>query len=487
MFREDRLLLALTLAMSAAVVMPVLFTPFLPLIDLGSNVGAAGLIDDLLLGRMPISERYTINWYPIPYWTAYLVMAAFDVIGGAIFATKATVALVVVALPLAQMRFLYALGRSPRLGLWAFLLAWDVNMFWGWFTFQLGMALAIWALARLVEARTLREHARLIPLMAVVSLTHALAVALLGLAGALLVFAKAPIKRALLHHAVALSGLFALTPWILSRIFKGGGGGGGFVFEQATLGEKAISLYRFAFDVSLPPTGATLSVVAFLIVLLGPAILGALSGAIPSEFSGRAAVLFLISSLTLYLVLPFSMTAPMEHYWTYPRYATYVLLGLMLLPSVSLEGRAAWLLLPGLVVAVWLNVERAKHFARTAEMTRPYLEIISAMKPNTRFLPLDYRVDGFLGQLHGYMAAEKSAYDPHLFDHANSPVLFKPTGRPPEPDFRRVAETFSMEAQGKFYDYLITYPRSADQLLTSPDVTLVKEAGEWRLYEVKKR
>ena len=55
--------------------------------------------------------------------------------------------LAVMLLPLGTMRLLLALGRDPRMGLMAFALAWDHNMYWGFLAFHLGLSVALFAIA----------------------------------------------------------------------------------------------------------------------------------------------------------------------------------------------------------------------------------------------------------------------------------------------------------------------------------------------------
>jgi hypothetical protein len=117
----------------------------------------------------------------------------------------------------------------------------------------------------------------------------------------------------------------------------------------------------------------------------------------------------------------------------------------------------------------------------------------AAMKRNTSFLPLDLdtsRTDGMreqsLGQLHGYAAAARTAYDPHLFDNPNTPLSFRPDKQLPQPDWRNLRETFSFEWIGRYYDYIIVNPLARDPLATyrGRDVEWVRDAGPWRLYRV---
>ena len=127
MFRDDPLLWRLTLALSVVSLIPMLMTPFLPLVDLGSHIGAAGLLDDLLAGAPVVKERYAFNATLLPYWTGYFLMGALDLIGGPFFAAKATVAVVVLLLPLSHMRLLVALGWVAA----GFLFDLGVTLEWG--------------------------------------------------------------------------------------------------------------------------------------------------------------------------------------------------------------------------------------------------------------------------------------------------------------------------------------------------------------------
>jgi hypothetical protein len=493
-FREDRLLLSLTAVLAVGCLAPMFVTPFLPLVDLGSNIGAAGLLDDVLRHR-PIERFFRINWSLVPYWSGYAIMGFFETILGALAAAKVTVAMAALLLPISHMRLLTALGRSPRLGLWAFLLAWDVNLYWGWFTFQLGMAFALYALAWMIEMKRLRDAVKTIVLTAVIALTHLHATALVGVAALLITVAKAKPGRALVHHGLSMAGFLVLLPWTIARLFPGTGGSGYITIQDTAWEEKVASLYSWSLDTMPRPEAVKLTSMAFFLLLIGPAVLGAVERRAQPPRALAMALSFLVASLGLYLWLPFAVGGAVEHWCTYPRFATYTLLGLLLLPAPRLYGRGAWVLAPGIVLALAIDVERVRQFAAFGERTRPYLEIIAAMRPNSTFLPLDFEFawsgtrEWPLGQMHGYAAAAKSSYDPHLFDNANTPLLFRDEARLPIVDWRQSAETFDMDSIGRFYDYIVTHPKAQDIVDQLPpgEVRLLREAGEWRIYEVLKR
>jgi hypothetical protein len=493
MFREDALLRWATAALCIIALVPLWVTPILPLVDMGSTIGAAGLLDDVAFGDGVATKYYRVSWFPIPYWTMYAFISLMEQLGGVLFAAKASVGLVVVLLPISVMRLLVGLERSPRFGLWAFLLAWDTNLYWGWTTFQLGMALALYLIANIAEIQTGRQALKLIPLGLLIALTHVHALALCLSVGLALGIAQRPILPAIGRSFIALLGCFiGIAPWLLRRSGGEGALGTGLHFKYPPVAEKISSLFRFTLD-NLPQSpGAVLTAAAFLMLVLGPVLLGLVEQKHPRVESDRRASLFLFVALGLYLSMPFSVWGVIGHWWTYPRFATYVLIGILLIPRPVFDGWRRWLLTPGILCAFALHIEVARQFSAYGEYVEPYLDIVAEMEPGSTFMPIDLDIsysgtrEQTLGQLHGYAAALTSSYDPHLFNHPNSPMVFRNERIPPHPNWYK-PRTFSMEKHGRYYDYIIVHPKKLDPLhrqRASLGLDLVREAGAWRLYEV---
>ena len=78
--------------------------------------------------------------------------------------------------------------------------------------------------------------------------------------------------------------------------------------------------------------------------------------------------------------------------------------------------------------------------------------------------------DAALGQLHGYAAAAKSCFDPHLFDEPNNPLRYRPEKMPPVVNWFNQA-SFTMEREGRAYDYIIVHPVERD---------LIARKEKWR-------
>ena len=478
---------------------PMLVTPILPLVDMGVNIGAASLMNDTAFGKGVVAQHYFVNLRIVPYWTVYAFLNLIESVAGPFVAAKVTVGLALGLLPLGVMRAMRAFGRSPRLGLWAFMLCWDTNLYWGWITFQIGMALALWAIARVFEIRTWRDALKMLPLTLTIALTHVHAVALALVVGGLLVFIKRPIKKAFWHHVVGLSGcVLLLAPWLWGTFFPPATRSkpGPLTFGTHPMAQKLGSLFRYTIDLIPTPDGnAGIMTYAFLLLLLGPALFLLLRPRLIPQSRRAAPGLFLLGAAGLYLIMPFELNGPIAHWWTYPRFGTYALIGLLLLPRPRLDGLRGLTVVPGIVLAFFVHRAIQQQFRAYGDYVRPYLEIIAALPRNQLLYPLDlddYRFKGtydpVLGQIHGYAAAVKSCFDPHFFDQVNVPLRYRASNMPPVPNWFDQA-SFTMEREGRAYDYIVVHPIERDIIARRPSqraqVELVKEAGPWRLYKVK--
>jgi hypothetical protein len=399
----------------------------------------------------------------------------------------------------AGMRLLRALGRSPRLGLWLFLLTWDNNLYWGWITFQWGMVLALYTLARVIELRSARDAAKLFVLTFLIALTHLHAVALTLTAGGLLALQRRPYKRYFPLHVLALGGCTVpLLPWLAQKLGNQTTSGiaQAFSFDMPSLRDRLTKLFAFTID-NLPDAGSLATACAFGLLLFGPVLMSVLEQReLPSRIRW-APLLIVVACGGLYCLLPMAISGPVYHWYTYPRFGTYLLVALLLVPRPTLRGFATLALVPGLLLAVEVHRGIAQQFASYGAYVKPYVQIIASIPRNSRILPVDlddYRFRGtreaVLGQLHGYAAAATSSYDPHLFDEPNNPLRFRRASMPPHHNWLRQRD-FSFDEHGVYYDYIIVHPAGDDPIKRRKrwrsQVDLVREAGQFRLYKVKAR
>ncbi|HXK16651.1 MAG TPA: hypothetical protein VNG33_02510, partial [Polyangiaceae bacterium] len=424
----DRPLALCTALLAAVTLLPLFVTPFLPLADLPAHTAQGALLPSILFeSRSLAAYHYQIQWVPVPYWTTHIVIALLSPIVGALAAAKIMVGGVVIGLPLAVMRVLIALRRDPRLGLWAFLMSWDHNVYAGWIAYMLGMVLALWAVAWLLESQGPRQAVRVGVFACVVGVTHVQAVAYLGLICVFLLMVRRPFKQALLTHAVACSGFgVSVVPWLVQRWHKTPAGAKvPFTFDFSPLAERVEGLFRFTLDNQPKPNETLLTGTAFLLLLFGVPLLASLpQGGGDSQDESRAsevphaatAPILLITPLLLYLLLPMSIGGPIAHWYTYPRYATFAVVSLLFLPRARFLGAQALWLLPGVLGALACQASVVAQFADFARRTRPFLEIIAHVRPNSAYLPLELNDSDPatklppLNQIHSYIAAVKHGY-----------------------------------------------------------------------------
>jgi hypothetical protein len=349
------------------------------------------------------------------------------------------------------------------------------------------MACGLFVLARLIEMETWREARNTLFLTVIIALTHVHAVVLVMVAGGLLAFLRRPFWSSFWKHALALSGaVVVLVPWLWDKILgTHARAAGHYTFDMRSLEEKLRQL--FAYTIDNLPAHVNITAAGFALLLAAAAGMSLLPTR-EVELRRRLASLVIVVALAgLYFGLPFAIWGPIYHWFTYPRYGTYLLIALLTLPRPALERwPAALALVPGVIAAILI--------AEYGRYTAPYRGIIAALPRNKAFFPLDlddYRFRGtreaVLGQLHGYAAAVKSCYDPHLFDEPNNPLLFRHETMLPVPNWRNQRE-FDMAQQGQYYDYVIVHPLDRDPFAGGrarhAGLKLIKQSGAWRLYKV---
>jgi hypothetical protein len=495
--RADRAFAAAFALLALGAWAPLFATPVLPFPDLHTNVAGATMLVRTLVHDPNALRFYRVDWLPYPYWTLYLLLGGLNLVVGPFLAAKLVVALLVVLLPLAVMRLLLSFGQDPRLSLWAFLASWDHNLFAGWHSYGLGMALALVLLAKTVDAGDdARAAARVIPWSLLVALTHAMAVLYVVLTAALIALAPPATWRRARAYAIALSGsVILLVPWIASQLQAWRAPGGlPFAADYPSVSEKVSGFFVFSLDDLHGRFGELAAALAFVLLLLGP-----LAIALTSELRERSdprrawGACVAASALLLYALLPMSLYGPITHWYAYPRYATYALLGLLLAPAARRVG-AAWLAV-AIVVALAGDVATTVAFRRFGARVRPFVALADAVPAGARLLPLEYVADDDtvkfapLAHVHSYLTA-KGIYDPHLSDVSHVPIRYRDGLGIPRVPWLGPPRPFSFAAYAPHYDYVLVQGREQDPFPAQPaaggyHVTLVREGGLWRLYRVE--
>ncbi len=494
-FAADRFLLVATVLLFVTACIPLAVTPFLPFPDLGPNTASAELMWDAMLGREPAATYYRINWAPVPYWVGYGAACLLGRVFGPLLAAKLLTAAVFALLPLSTMRLLLALGRDPRLGLWAFALIWQQSLYAGWHAFVIGVALVSIVCAWLVEAETIADGFRIAPFTALIALTHIQATWLLALAGGLLCFTTGRFARRVVVHLAAGSGAALMTLlWLARQLGGASGATSAFSFGWHSPAHKLSKVFHYVLDNYAEPSAERVAALAFVVLVLGPLALTQLEQRPLAD--RRSPLLFILAAGCLYVFLWWEVSGPITHWYTYPRYAAVVVLWLLLVPAPRRSRAFTASLVPGIGRALALDVVVTRQFANFGERTRPFLEVIRAVPERASVLPIvfdDHDRDPVLRYpanrgMYAYIAAVKHGYTPYLWDIASHPISNTDVSLP-APGW---GGRFSMDEHGRHYDYLLVQAfERGDPVRTARSelgygAELVLEHARWRLYRVTK-
>lgn len=496
-FRADPLLRWTTLVLVLGAWLPLFLTPFLPFADQGINTACSDLLWDTARGHGP-AAYYQIQWAPLPYWTTYALASLLGLMFGPLVAGKIVVGLILVLMPLAVMRLLITLGRDARLGLWAFALGYEHNLYAGWLSLLQGISLATFVLAWMLEARNVREGLRVAPFAALVGLTHVQATWLFGLAGLALTFTRGPVRRRIPIHAAVFAGnALVVLPWLWNQIHATSTIAAAlpaFSFEWHSPAAKLSQFFGYTLDDFARRDAERVAAITFGIIIVGPTILGLLP---PRAVKDRwSSVVLLGVPAALYVFLPFAIDGPIAHWHTYPRYGSVILLWLLLVPRPSLRGAAAFALLPGVLAALVMDLMVARQFWSFGSRTRPFLEIVHAVPSGASVISIvlddadpdpDMKLWPF-HQFYAYITAFNHGYSPYLWGTRNIPIVYRLDRGLPAPGW---SAPFSLDEHGSKYDYIFVQgiahgdpvPNAVSRLGLHPQ--LVKEVGKWRLYRVR--
>ncbi len=498
-FREDRLFRWTFALLWIASVIPMCFTPILPFGDMGINVAMASLLVDTATGHGVAEKYFSVNWAPNPYWTTYALLALTERVTGPLIAAKVVTAVALLLVPLGTVRLLVTLGRSPRLALWAFLLGYDHNVYWGWLSLVIGFGYSYFVIAWTLEARTVREAVKVAIHSALLGLTHIQGVWLVMVAVPLLIPFGRPLRRRALVHGVAFAGvLVTVLPWLAARSGPAPSIRTAFTFIWHSVDHKLIHFFANTLDNFVHRDATRVSAAAFVVLVLGPLLLGLLPTARPRERT-LAPLALLFAAGGLYLLLPMQINGPIVHWGTYPRYGSVALLFFLLFPTPRLDGGRALALLPGVVVCLLLDFQIARQFYAFGRRVQPLVEVVDHVKPYASVLPLvldyqdpdpDVQLQQVGHQLCAYVTALRKGYDGYLWDIPKWPLQYRHAAMKPKPgwDVKKQLE-FNM-SYGKHYDYVLLQGYRHGDPLTRlakgrlPRPKLVIEAGRWRLYEI---
>ncbi|MBK8255137.1 MAG: hypothetical protein IPK82_21055 [Polyangiaceae bacterium] len=492
-FYSDKPLFLAALFLAFVGVFPIVATDILPFIDLPHHAALSRLWWDVLWGKPEATKHYVIDWMPMPYWSIYVLFAPLIRIFGALHAARILTAFCALCVPLAVLRFRHALGRSMAPGLLAFVIVVDFNLSFGWLNHVLGVALALFALAALVKADSPRRALSVWPWAVLLAFTHVLPFGFFGLAAALLTLVRpGPKKKAFATLLVALSlPSLALVPWLVRTLSQAAvGKPSGAVYSS--FATRVTHLFEYTLGGAQASDRGMLAaglLFTFLIVLPLAALLLPREKATPLDRVSRAP--FAAATL-LYFTLPLSVARPVEHWGTYPRFASLMLLGVLIAVKPAISARRIFVYtIPAALLGLWLSVEITISFRRFSRDAAAFHEIAAHVPEGASLLPLAYHT-AFEGtrhrmgeSIHAYITADTGGYNPYLFGQPTNPVHYIKHAKLPAPEgWGRRPETFSMLIHGQRYAYLLVIGRADDPVPEWIGLALEIEADRYRLYKI---
>jgi hypothetical protein len=261
-------------------------------------------------------------------------------------------------------------------------------------------------------------------------------------------------------HAAAFAGT-ALTviPWLADKIAPAAGAPlalPSFSYEWHSPAAKLSQFFAFTLDNFSQRDAERAAAITFVVLVVGPLLLSLLPAQPVRD--RRSPVLMLVVAGALYALLPWSISGPITHWYTYPRYSTVILLWLLLIPRPRLRRWATAALAPG-VLAIVLDDNDPD--------------------PDLRLPPYH--------QFYAYITALTHGYSPYLWPNNSIPLVYREGRGFPAPYW---GAPFSMDAHGKYYDYILVQGfQHGDPVMSAVAANgsrprLVIETARWRLYSV---
>jgi hypothetical protein len=434
--------------LSVACVLPLFRAELPPLQDLPQHLAAVRVLRSH--PELGLGQYFDVELFRTQYLTYYLTVWLLSYPFGILLASKLVIAATLAALPWSLASLLRALGRDPRLAVFAFGLAYNAHLVLGFFNFVAALPLMFYAITRAVDYRrtpTRREATVVALLLVACFYTHVVpfAFAALGVGLVLLGGGLVPsLRRGFLFVPAALAAIIWLhgTPAGGATLSAAGGGDGDKAPQYASVNAAIKELPMWLTDV-LAGTRDEQLLVAWGALLLCAMALGLrrppehahFVPEHPSEHAYRVALLAPLA-LVAYFVTPVSYD------WIWPISARFPLIALLfavlLLPPARGFFGSATLAAVGFVAFLGFS-DVARAFATfERDEVGAIDEAIAAIPAGERVAGLifdrgsrEVKFSPFIHYAAMYQAAKGGAVMFTFADFPQSPFRFKDANRPP--------------------------------------------------------
>ncbi len=511
---------ALLVLLTLLGIAPIWVTDLLPLLDAASHQHLIRLIHEYGSNPLFQAHYEPVNAI-VPYLTYYKAVDWLMFLVDVETANRVVLSLCLAALPMAAASLLRALGHNRWLVLGVFPWMLNSDFFMGFFNYLMSIPLFLWLLAahiRLLRRPGWRQAVAVAGLTVLLALTHyllwSIALLLLPLLGLVFGTRRSGWRGAVLmvrEGLLVLPSVLVLLPWFLSY----------FVLaadvrtpDQAaiagtTLGQRLARLYSGQhlgpiddvrqlfgrmFDSFAPQPSEHMQAVADLLLRrqgemasflwlcgLGLWLIGAAKSALPvtptaagagsHEVRGTSYIGWVLAAITAaYFLLPQHLARPIYLYGVDFRLVEVIgVLAVLalpvcpLLPPVQVRLRV-WI---GTSLMVLVAVLMPLHTAGTFLLVRTEYgsirEAYGSIPPNRNVLTLRMKRNSrwlremMLSNIGEYYAVFQGGYVPYSFaDSSSKPIITRTEASLPAPTWFD-HNTFSIDAHGKYYDYIAIY------------------------------
>jgi hypothetical protein len=221
----ERLYGALYACLLVLYLVPLLVTPLLPGLDLPFHIALADMLSKSGRPDSPYAPFYAATLSFHPYVAYYVVLLGLSKAMSLLAAHKLVVAAYVAGFPAATAALLGACGRSRLPALFAFPLAYNLALHYGFMSFALSLPILLWFLAAVVRTIAANEAAArrwaLVALLACVLFLSHLQAFLFGLCAALafVAFSRAPWRRRIFVLSTILPAAALMALWQARSVY----------------------------------------------------------------------------------------------------------------------------------------------------------------------------------------------------------------------------------------------------------------------------
>ena len=481
---------------------PIWWPRLLPLCDMPTHLMMIGIWHRLPEVSWHYQDFYVANPIPVPYWGYYLPVHLLSYLFDVEVANKIYLSIYAGALPLSVRVLARRLGASPWTAIATFPFVFNYSFGWGFLSFCAGIPVALCAIAallRVFEERVIRW--RYVVLVHGLTLAtyfmHILPWILVGGFGIILVLSQV---RRRFHIALATAGALALTlllavlnyyyvaqlDWSSGQpAFAIAGRWGGWDGLPLLFTRRLLIYWENGWADELT-----------LLALAG----GWLGWLISTGRDWRRglrweAVALVALALIAYLALPSRLYRPIDWFNVSPRYAVFFAIFIWLLLQ---KMPPRWVLVPIILASLLYPLVLARRFRDYDRRAASYLEVVAKIPRGSSVLTLLCGADNSdpaVGKefvpyalYFNYTQFLVGGFNPYA-NRTGFPYRYLPGRALPAPPWN-FPEYFSQEVQGRFYDYVLTRSEPKDHwifVFTRPDIQLVAQAGQWRLYATKGR